>query len=407
MESRRWDAIIVGAGPAGSACAAFLAMAGHRVLVLEKEHFPRFQIGESLLPASLPVLAKLGIEPDPDSHVYKRGAEFVCESSGRQTLFNFAGALGGPPRHAWQVDRATFDLRIRDRAEALGATVRHGEKVVSVAIESDEVRVKLQHGAEECGRYLVDATGQNRLMARHFGSATPYDGFGRAAAFVHYDGLSDAAIDEIGVGNDIRVLIRPEGWGWIIPLPNRRLSVGLVVREGAPVEALEHHLATSPLIERWTRGAKRGETRTARNFSFKNESPNGPRYACVGDAACFLDPVFSSGVTLALVAAEHMTRLLSPALTRGTECDAGLMTSYADFMSTGYRAFSSIIDRFYHTHFVDHFIFGAEEEGEIKQGVVSVLAGDVWREDNRFQQMLLGSRRQRDVAAESSGSPKS
>src|SRR5690606_5897792 len=123
MNDTTWDVIVVGAGPAGSATAGLLAGAGHGVLVLEREAFPRFHIGESLLPLSLPVLDRLGVGAD-DNFLYKQGAEFVRETTGDQRMFDFAEALPGPPRHAWQVVRAGFDTRLRDRAIALGATVR-------------------------------------------------------------------------------------------------------------------------------------------------------------------------------------------------------------------------------------------------------------------------------------------
>lgn len=395
-----FDVIVVGAGPAGSTAATFLARAGVTVLILDKQTFPRFQIGESLLPLALPVLERLGVAPDPSTFVYKRGAEFVCERTGRRRVFDFSKALPGSAPHAWQVDRSKFDAALLQKASDAGAQVLQGTKVSGIELGPDDVLIR-SGAASWRARYVVDATGQDRLLARHLGSAEPHRGFGQVASFVHYEGLGDAALADIGEGNDIRIMIVPGGWGWLIPLPGRRLSAGLVTpaRTGA-AELESAYLNASPLIRRWTEGARRSEPRTVRNFSYRNLRPHGSRFACIGDAACFLDPVFSSGVSLALTSAAQMASLLVPALQSFTESDPILMRPLDQSMKQGYDTFFAVIDRFYNTHFVDNFIFGAAEDGEIKRGVVSVLAGDVWRTDNRFQEMLLASRRRRSTVAE-------
>jgi flavin-dependent dehydrogenase len=362
-------------------------------VVLERESFPRFHIGESLLPVCLPVLDRLGIQPDDDVFVYKRGAEFVCEATGRTAIYDFGDALDGPPRHAWQVDRAGFDQRVKEAAIAAGVEFRHDAKVVAVDFDDDSVTVRTRTGAYH-GRYLVDGSGQNRLIARKFGCAEPITTFGKTAAFVHVEGLSDAALEAIGEGNDIRIMIVDDGWGWIIPLPGRRMSVGLVARSDEPAARLvQRYVDGSALIQQWSRGCERSEVRSERNYSFKNLRPAGPRYACVGDAACFLDPVFSSGVSLAVVGAAAMSDRLSPALHTGDEGRADLMCEHLEFMESGYRTFSSMIDRFYNTRFIEHFIFGPHGRGQTKREIVSVLAGDVWNPTNAFARMLSRSRR--------------
>lgn len=385
------DVAIIGAGPAGSTTAALLARSGHKVILIEKEAFPRFQIGESLLPVCLPVLAELGVEPDPDSFVLKQGASFVCEEMGKERMFDFSRALPGSPPHAWQVDRAGFDTRLRDAAEAAGAEVRHGVKVRRVSIGTDDVSLQTEDDTIKA-RFVVDATGQNRLLARHHDSARPYPGFGHAAAFSHFENISPQIAEEFAPGNEIRIMIVPQGWGWIIPLPRRRLSVGLVTRRSAIENDLEEYIKSSQLIARYTAGAVRAQTKVVRNFSFKNARPHGSRFACVGDAACFLDPVFSSGVSLAMVQAREVARELAPALDQNREHEEDLMAGVTQKMQRAYETFSAIIHRFYHTRFISHFIFGDIPDQAVETGVVSVLAGDVWRDDNEFQKMLLGSR---------------
>ena len=392
-----WDVLVAGAGPAGSAAAALLAEAGHRVLVLEKETFPRFRIGESLLPACLPVLDRLGVEPDPSTFVFKRGAEFVCEQTGRTHVFAFDEALPGVPNHAWHVERPLFDTLLRDRAAALGAEVRHGETVVDVELGTEHVRVRTTTGTEDC-RFFVDATGQTRLLARRLGSVRHLDLFGTSAAFTHYEGLGPAYAEVFGERFDIRIMIRPEGWGWIIPLPARRLSVGLVSRGKVSAEDLERGLLSGPLVTRLTAGARRLETRIVGNFSYENTAPHGARYATVGDAASFLDPVFSTGVTLALRGAQGLAQVLGPALEAGAEDRADLLDEHGRSMNRAYRTFAALIERFYHSNFVDSFFLRGMPDYDMRRGVMSVLAGDVWRTGNPFQEMLLSGRRQYGVS---------
>jgi hypothetical protein len=387
-----WDAIVLGAGPAGATIAGLLAEGGHKVLLVEREAMPRFHIGESLLPSCLPVLARLGVGPCDDGYVFKRGAEFVCEATGRRRPFDFAEALPGPPRHAWQVERSVFDAQLVARARALGAEPRQAT-VTRVELGQDGVLVHMKDGNERA-RFVVDATGQNRLLARQLGSVAAIKGFGRSAAFVHYDGLSDETMGEIGEGHEVRILVRPHGWGWLIPLPGRRLSVGLVLRGDEPAAAsFEAFVSGSALIRRWTAGTTRTEARRERNFSFVNNRSAGPRFVCVGDSACFLDPVLSSGVSFALMGAKDAASILGPALSAGTEGDPDLMAAHTAKMGEGYRVFASLIDRFYNTRFVEHFIFAPEYQEQTKRELVSLLAGDVSRPDNRFEQGLLLSRR--------------
>ena len=400
MKSQRlWDVIVAGAGPGGSASAALLAKKGFRVLVLEKDEFPRFHIGESLLPASELVQSELGVDIDPEVFLFKRGAQFLCEASGRHKAFDFAEALPGPQRYAWQVERARFDTLLRDRALAFGAEVRHGVRVEEVSTSEEGVEVSSSAGRERA-RYFIDASGQGRLLASKMRSVEAFRDFGKAALFTHFHALSDEAWGEIAPHHDVRILMIPEGWAWVIPLAGKRLSVGVVSqRQGIQREDLDRFLAQSTLLQRLTRGAERGETRCIGNFSYRNARPFGPRYACVGDAACFIDPVFSSGVSLALQGASQIGRALAEALEKGEEANPRLMAGIEGRLEQGYATFAALVYRFYNTRFVDNMIFGAPDDGEYRAGVVSVLAGDVYRNDNTFADMLLRSRRRPDANA--------
>jgi flavin-dependent dehydrogenase len=390
--SATYDTIVMGGGPAGATTAALLAASGLSVLVIEKETFPRFHIGESLLPRSLPILERLGVDVKGAAFRYKAGAEFYDEVTGDYALYDFADALPGVAAYAFQVDRAEFDAALLGRAQSLGAEVHQGERVQKVDIEDDRVIVSTDR-SQYVGRYVVDATGQDAFFARRDRTTVPIESFGRAAVFTHYTDLSSDALDCIGTGGHIKVLLRERGWGWLIPLSNSRLSVGAVARDGKVTpDLIEGAIENSPITQRLTRGAKRLETRVIRNFSYKAKSPSGARYTQVGDAACFLDPVFSSGVALAMVGAEAITAELVPALAEGREADAELMAPVWKHMSRGYDCVSSLIYSFYHTGLLRGLFFSKRPDPALRAGLISMLALDVWRPDNKFHDALMSSR---------------
>lgn len=408
-----FDVIVIGGGPSGSTAANLLVQGGLSVLVLEKDHFPRFHIGESLLPCDLPIFERLGVDPAAKGFLHKAGAEFVDERIGGHTEYTFAGGLPGTPDHAFQVDRATFDQWLLERAKELGAEVHEGERVVSATTPepggTDEVVVMTTatHATERgtipegryTARYLIDATGQDAVLGRMKKTTRPLEDFGMGAAFTHFEELTPEIDEELCVtrrGN-IKVLFVDDGWCWAIPLGGRRISIGLVSRRrGIKPEWLEETIAASPLLTRITAGAKRvRRPQLLTSWSFHNAKQHGARWTCTGDAACFIDPVFSSGVSLGMVGATHVADTILEAFAKGHEGDATLMDAHALHVSHGYTSFATLVNSFYHTSLLHTLFFSAEPNLEWKRGLTSMLAGDVWRKDNVFQDMLLASKRRR------------
>lgn len=392
IADRMWDVVIIGGGPGGAASAAFLAKGGLSVLVLERDAFPRFHIGESLLPSGFAVLQHLGVPIDEETFVFKRGAQFICDATDRVAEFDFQYALEGQPRHAWHVERASFDTLLCEHARQSGATIEHGVTVKDFEIDAHGVTLETDAGTVR-GRYLIDASGQQRFMAKKKRAVVPYMDFGRASVFTHFHDVQQHAWDVIAPNYDIRIMMVRDGWMWVIPLPGRRLSVGLVSRRQGIKEAwLDEYIGASKRITAWTAGARRDETHIIANFSYKNREPFGERYVCVGDAACFLDPVFSSGVNLALRSAESVSAHLLAGFAEGREGDPALMEAHAERQERAYDTFSALIFRFYHTKIIDNLIFDVPDAGALRAHVTSVFTGDVFRSDNPFQEMLLSSR---------------
>ena len=281
-----------------------------------------------------------------------------------------------------------------------GPKIRERTQVVDFEVAADGVTVELtdlETGARERlrGRYLVDATGQDALLARTHKTVEPYRNFGRAAVFRHYRGLRPEIVAELHEHGDIIVRLIDDGWMWIIPLVTGDISVGVVKTTGK-VEAalLEHEVEHSPLLQRLTAGATASEPRVLGNFSYRNTTPYGSRFACIGDASAFIDPVFSSGIALALAGGERLADLLVPALAESREADPELMAPLRDHMNQAYEAFTRFVHRFYHTNLVDNVLLAEQHPShEFRSGVISVLAADVWRDDNPFQNMLIAARR--------------
>jgi flavin-dependent dehydrogenase len=387
------DVIVVGGGPAGSTAGHLLAQAGHQVLILDKEDFPRFHIGESLLPCDLPIFERLGMDMGTGPFLHKQGAEFIDEVHGDFAFYDFADALPGGPTHAYQVERSAFDHALLLLAERAGARVQLRTKVRDVACDETGVTVTTDAG-ELRARFLIDASGQDALLGRRGRTLEPLKGLGRGAVFCHFSGVAEKTWSELTQLGNIKVLMREDGWVWMIPLTGRRVSTGFVSHvRSLETETLDEILAQSPILQHITAGAERSVTRLARNFSYRNRASAGPRYACVGDAACFLDPVFSSGVSLAMLGAERLADVLSTALHGDREGDPASLSELDAHMQGAYRSVGALVYSFYNTAIVRNIFFAPRPDPELRSGLISILAGDVWRSDNRFQSMLLRSTR--------------
>ena len=381
------DVAVIGGGPAGSTVAALLARRGHRVIALEKARHPRFHIGESLLPMNLPVFERLGVLDKVRAlGVFKAGADFEADNPRGYNTFAFARAIGKSPPHAYQVWRQDFDRMLYQHARECGADAREGHEVTAVLQQgprATRLEVRTDDGRSYClqARYLVDASGRDAFLAAKRKLRRKNRQHQSAAIFGHFRGAASRLGEDAG---NISIYRCDHGWMWMIPLPDGVMSVGAVCRpeylkqrKGRTVEYLLDTLKQSAgLWRRMERAELIGEVRVTGNYSYDSTSMGGPGWVLVGDAFAFLDPVFSSGVYLAMSGAETAAAVVDTAL-KEPRREKALLRKLERRQRAGMRRFSFFIYRFNGPVMMQ--MFGQPRNTwQLEQGVISMLAGDLF-----------------------------
>jgi flavin-dependent dehydrogenase len=379
-----YDVLIIGGGPAGATAGYLLGNAGIRACIVEKTPHPRFHIGESLLPRNAPLLAELGLEKIMDSvpHTQKLGAEF-CNGDGFSTSFGFEqGLIPGSP--TFNVERAPFDEALLGTAKAAGTEVREGIAVKEILkLEDGDVRVMTDDGNELRGKYLFDASGQNTVVPRHLGTRKSYAGreFQKVAYFAHFENVVRRSGRE---GGNPCIVMCEEGWFWLIPIDERRTSIGLVMdavlakQTGmAANKMLAWGMARCPAIIQRTANATGPDTNDViANFSYSCRPFAGPGFFLLGDAATFLDPIFSSGVLLGMMSAREAATLVEM-LFKKQIGHAAARKRYGRFIDNGTGTFFRLISQYYRHSFRELFLNGAGPV-RVHNAVLSVLAGQIF-----------------------------
>lgn len=382
----RFDVAVIGGGPAGSTVAALLAEQGRRVVVFEKERHPRFHIGESLLPKNLPILERLGVaDKIRTKAVRKPGAEFVSPDHETRQAFYFSDAMDPSPDHAYQVKRAQFDEVLLRNAGSKGAEVREGRRVTDVAFEAGKSRltVKAEEGTEVCeARFVIDASGRDCFVARHGAGRKRDRSHNSAAMFAHFEGVSPEAWSTEG---NIAIYMFDHGWVWMIPLADGVTSVGAVcmpdylkTRRGSLDDFFFDTLALCPKVTDVMRDARAvTPVRGAGNYSYRSQRAYGEGYLLLGDAYVFIDPIFSSGVFLAMSGAEQAAEAVNEALDHPSRAQR-LFRRYQRSVDRGVQRLSWFIYRF-NTPAMRTLFMAPQNVLGVRNAVVSLLAGDICR----------------------------
>ncbi len=386
-EHLEYEVVVMGGGPAGATAAACLARAGRRVLLLERDRFPRFHIGESLLPLSNPVFARLGLteELERSGFVAKLGATFLSECGTRSARVGFSDGPGIVAPRTYHVPRAEFDSMLLERAEQSGATVRTECGVSGVDFERDGPRVRHrdERGREASvrTRVVLDASGRRGILARELGLRVPDAELRKTALFAHFEGIPSMTGPAAG---DIRVVTRASGgWIWLIPLPQGRTSVGFVfdesekpVRPGeSPEECLERWMASVPLLAREGGAARRiGPARWEGDFAYATRAYSGANWLLLGDAGSFLDPVFSTGVQIALSSGVEAADAVERSLCAGGP-RAAHFRAFHRRQRARYRFFRRLVQGFYRPAFRE-LLFHPEAWPAGARALTAALAGE-------------------------------
>jgi flavin-dependent dehydrogenase len=384
------DVLIIGAGPAGSVAASVLHREGFRLMVVEKQRFPRFVIGESLLPRIMNLLreAELLEAVEKQGFMKKTGAVFLrgiekCD-------FDFSEQSGDGWRYTFQVTRADFDKTLADTVAGRGVEICYGHGVSAVKFDDSQARVTIEKpdgsSGEVTAKFVLDCSGYGRVLPRLLGLDEPSTQPFRESLFAHVTGDRRPEGAEEG---KIWVCIHPDGgWIWIIPFSNGKTSVGVVGTPefyqrfpGVPAEQLRAILMSDP-----NAAARLVDTkfvfppRRIGGYSCSVKQLYGPRFALVGNATEFLDPVFSSGVTLAMESAMRAARVIAKQL-RGESPD--WETEYADHLRQGVNTFRVYVNAWYDGTLCDIF-FAPDRDMDVMRKICSVLAGYVWDKSNPY-----------------------
>ena len=387
------DVLIIGGGPAGSTAATLLARKGFSVTLLERERFPRFQVGESLLPYNNDLFERLGltIPMTKGSFTPKYGAGFVTADGSLGYTFRFIENLPEAYHRSFQVKRAEFDELLLRHAAANGVDVREETAVTAVDL-ADPKRATVTTSAGERieARFVVDASGHGAFLGNRIGGKEDVEELKKVAVFAHYKNVPRP--EGRDAGNTLIVVLR-DAWFWLIPVSADTMSVGLVVSRDhlkscglSAEELLNQTIAGAPyMAERVKKEDRVTQVYVRRDFSFSVKRRSGKNFALIGDAAGFLDPIFSTGVFMAMKSADLAADAIELRLRKGS---MRLLRRYDRSFESAMNKYFRFIDNFYRREFLEVFLQPKADFGLIPV-ITGILAGNIFERQNRLKLALF------------------
>lgn len=386
-----YDALIIGGGPGGSTTATYLARAGKKVLLLEKERFPRFHIGESLLPYNQQLFREMGLMEALKEAGFnpKFGAQFHLGNGSKGTKFVFRRGRFTREPEAMQVERSKFDHVLLKHAASSGAEVREGWTVSKFANTGETVTIEAR---DEAGRvekfeapFLIDASGRGNMSGNQEGLRMIHPRLKKLAVFGHFAGVK---LDDGEPGGDTVIVRLANKWFWIIPLSREKVSVGCVMDQEefgrlklTPAQVFDQMVESSALMrDRMSGATLLNSIQTTGDFSYRNRRFVGKRLVRVGDAAGFMDPIFSAGVFLAMFSGKLAAQAVDESLRAGDD-GARRLAAYEKRVHRAMAFYWEMVESYYTTPFMEVFL-EPRERFSLASAVNAVLAGELeggWR----------------------------